>query len=71
LIRAALLKIVKTCLIGALSIGVLATFLLSYSYVSGDRQDRAEMVAVVDRLTNTFTSKPRGFTNAASLSSEN
>lgn len=70
LIRAALTKILQTFAIGALSLGILTCFLLTYSYLSGDRQDRAEMIATVEHATDFFKAKPHSHTHSASFASE-
>jgi|GEM_PF-3973928 len=68
LIRASLIKILQTFTIGALSVGVLGCFLLSYSYIGGDRQDRAEMVAAAEHALDFFHPTTHGQTQSASLS---
>ena len=75
LIRAALIKILKTAAVGALSLAVLVSFLLTYSYLSGDRQDRVEMVATAEHALAVLTlsasrTGSRNPASAASLVSE-
>lgn len=69
LIRLALIKVLQASAIGALALGIVACFLISYSYMSGDRQDRAEMVATAEKAVGLITVKSRGH-SPASLASE-
>jgi hypothetical protein len=71
LIRAALIKIFQSFAIGALSLGILTCFLLTYSYLSGDRQDRTEMIATLEHSVDFFKARPLSHTRSASFASEN
>ncbi len=70
LVRAALVKVMQVCAIGALTLGVIASFLLSYSYLSGDRQDRAEMIATAESALGVFQVKTNPHAQSASFASE-
>jgi hypothetical protein len=70
LMRAVLVKIMQVSAIGALTLGIVATFLLSYSYVSGDHQDRAEMIATAESAMGLIKVKTNPHTQSASFASE-
>jgi hypothetical protein len=68
-IRFALIKTLQACAIAVLSLAVVACLLVSYSYLSGDRQDRAEMLATAEHAIDYLNANPRGH-SPASLASE-
>ena len=70
LIRAAFVKLMQVCAIGALTLGTIACFLLSYSYLSGDRQDRAEMIATAEQAVGLIKVKTNPHAQSASFASE-
>ena len=68
MIRTGLLRFVKTVSIFALVACTLGCFLISYSYIGGDREDREDMQATASRVANFLSVLPVAHAEESSLS---